>query len=477
MTTATVISGKSGEAGAKTLRSTAEGRFLFLDDEEDIRISTRQAFDLDGLDLECFDHAENMLAEMSAGFSGVVITDIRMPGMDGISLLGKVQEIDPDLPVILVTGHGDIQLAVEAMRRGAYDFIEKPFTAAHLIEVARKALEKRALTLEVRRLRSGAQGIDELEATLPGRSEVMRETRKQIRAAAQAGMDLLIVGETGTGKDITARAIHGLSERAEKPFVSINCGAIPSGHFESELFGHEVGAFPGALRARYGRLEHGRGGTIFLDEVESMPCGLQIKFLQVLQDRSISRLGSNETIGLDVRFIAASKVDLEQEVAAGRFRQDLLFRLNTMTIRLPELALRPGDIPLLFSDLVYQAASRHRLETRPVPPTLLAELSARAWPGNVRELKNAAERFALGLDLFGEGTAPAEESSGSTLSEQMASHERRLIASSLAAHGGSLKPVYEALGISRKSLYEKMQRHGLSREDFLDRQSKNHPSR
>ena len=469
MTADPAISGHPGNS-QQAGRQPAEGRLLFLDDEEDIRIATRQAFDLDGLDLECFDTAEKILAEITPGFSGVIITDIRMPGMDGISLLGRVLEIDPDVPVILVTGHGDIQLAVEAMRSGAYDFIEKPFTTAHLIAVARKALEKRALTLEVRRLRSGARGTDELEAILPGRSEIMRETRKQIRAAAQAGMDLLIVGETGTGKDLTARAIHRLSERAERPFVSINCGAIPADHFESELFGHEVGAFPGALRARYGRLEHARGGTVFLDEVESMPFELQIKFLQVLQDRSISRLGSNETIELDVRFIAASKVDLAKEVAAGRFRQDLLFRLNAMTIRLPELAARPGDIPLLFSGLVVEAANRHHVEPRAVPPALLAGLPSRPWPGNVRELKNVAERFALGLDLFGEGAAALGEITGDTLAEQMARHERKLIASSLAAHGGSLKPVYESLGISRKSLYEKMQRHGLSREDYLDKE-------
>ena len=468
--TGEAVADTSPGKGQRPARDPADGRILFLDDEEDIRISTRQAFDLDGLELECFDAAETILAEIKPGFSGVIITDIRMPGMDGIELLGKVLETDPDLPVILVTGHGDIQLAVEAMRRGAYDFIEKPFTTAHLIEVSRKALEKRALTLELRRLRSGAQGVDVLEATLPGRSEIMRETRKKIRAAAQAGMDLLIVGETGTGKDITARAIHRLSERAEKPFVSINCGAIPADHFESELFGHEVGAFPGALRARYGQLEHARGGTVFLDEVESMPFELQIKFLQVLQDRSIRRLGSNETIELDVRFIAASKVDLAKEVADGRFRQDLLFRLNAVTIRLPELALRPGDIPLLFSGFVQEAATRHRLDPRVVAPMLLTELSSRAWPGNVRELKNAAERFALGLDLFGgEATAASQEAPGSTLAEQMSEHERKLIASSLAAHGGSLKPVYEALGISRKSLYEKMQRHGLSREDYLDK--------
>ncbi|MCB1422886.1 MAG: sigma-54-dependent Fis family transcriptional regulator [Nitratireductor sp.] len=461
----------ASHAGGQPARDPADGRILFLDDEEDIRISTRQAFDLDGLELECFDAAEKILAEIRPGFSGVIITDIRMPGMDGIELLGKVLETDPDLPVILVTGHGDIQLAVEAMRRGAYDFIEKPFTTAHLIAVSRKALEKRALTLELRRLRSGAHGIDVLEATLPGRSEIMRETRKQIRAAAQAGMDLLIVGETGTGKDITARAIHRLSERAEKPFVSINCGAIPADHFESELFGHEVGAFPGALRARYGRLEHARGGTVFLDEVESMPFELQIKFLQVLQDRSIRRLGSNETIELDVRFIAASKVDLAKEVGGGRFRQDLLFRLNAVTIRLPELALRPGDIPLLFSGFVQEAANRHQVEPPTAAPMLLTDLSSRAWPGNVRELKNAAERFALGLDLFGgERADSSHETPGSTLAEHMSEHERKLIASSLAAHGGSLKPVYEALGISRKSLYEKMQRHGLSREDYLDKQ-------
>jgi two-component system C4-dicarboxylate transport response regulator DctD len=255
-----------------------------------------------------------------------------------------------------------------------------------------------------------------------------------------------------------ARALHDISARASRPFIAINCAALPANLIESELFGHEAGAFPGAVRPRYGKFEHGRGGTILLDEIGSMPFDLQAKFLRVLQERMISRLGSNETVPLDVRFIATSKVDLEAEVACGRFRADLLYRLNVATIHVPSLSQRRADVPLLFMQLVREAAARYGKDDMAVPPDVISDVAQRDWPGNVRELRNAADRFVLGLD----GGGRQAEAAG--LAERVAEFERGVIASALVAHNGSLRPVYESLGISRKTLYEKMQKYGLDKK-------------
>ncbi|MEO0717560.1 MAG: sigma-54 dependent transcriptional regulator [Pseudomonadota bacterium] len=444
-------------------------KVLFVDDEEHLRLAAQQALDLAELDAECFADAEQVLSLPSRNFDGVLITDIRMPGLDGMELMRRVLEIDPEFPVVLVTGHGDVQLAVEAMRLGAYDFVEKPFASNHLIEVARRAIDKRRLTLENRALRSAAAGRDRLEARLIGRAAAMVDLRRQIRAVAATDTDVLIIGETGTGKEVAARALHAVSDRREKPFVAINCGGLPAELIESELFGHEVGAFPGALRARYGKFEHARGGAVFLDEIESMPVELQVKLLRVIQDRSIIRLGSNDAIDLDVRFIAASKADLEHEAAEGRFRSDLLYRLNVVTLRIPSVAQRAEDVPRLFSHLVTEAAIRYKRETLEVPSAVLAQVAARDWPGNVRELRNAAERFVLGLDLeLSSDADPHAEAKQSSLAERVSEFERNAISAELTAQNGRLKETYEALGLSRKSLYEKMQKYGLSRSDFSE---------
>src|SRR5690606_4264276 len=254
--------------------------------------------------------ADHLLELIGYSFGGVVVTDIRMPGLDGMTLMHRIRELDPEIPVILVTGHGDVQLAVRAMREGAYDFLEKPFTPQHLAGVIRRAMRRRGLALENRRLRAVAGKHDDLEARLPGRTPVMVDLRYRIRAIGATDADTLIIGETGVGKEVVARALHDISPRANKPFIAINCAALPENLIESELFGHEAGAFPGAIRPRYGKFEHGRGGTILLDEIGSMPFDLQAKFLRVLQERVITRLGSNEVVPLDVRFIATSKADL-----------------------------------------------------------------------------------------------------------------------------------------------------------------------
>lgn len=443
---------------------------LFVDDEEHLRLAAEQALQLADLPVTCLAQAEKALARISRNFPGILVTDIRMPGMDGIELMRRALEIDSEFPVILVTGHGDVELAVQCMREGAYDFLEKPYAPSRLVETVRRALDKRRLTLENRALRSQVGGRDAIEARLTGRSAAMVDLRHQIRAIAATEADVLIVGATGTGKEVAARALHRASARGDWPFVHINCAALPEALIESELFGHEAGAFPGATRARYGKFEHGRGGTVFLDEIESMPQPMQAKLLHAIQNRAITRLGSNDPVELDVRFVAASKTDLEAEAAAGRFRSDLLYRLNVVTLRVPDLTERREDIPRLFVQLVNEAAARYKRPAPDVPGAVLNAVSARTWPGNVRELRNAADRFALGLDLaIGDGAVGATPVEGrANLSDKVADFERALIAASLTAHGGSLKETYEALGLSRKALYEKMQKYGLDRAAFIE---------
>ena len=435
---------------------------LLIDDDEAMRRSTEQALELAGLAVTSVASAEEALALAGPGFGGAVLSDIRMPGMDGMTLLQRLGEMDRDLPVILITGHAEVSLAVEAMRRGAYDFIEKPFVTQDLLIVLRRALEHRALVMENRRLRAVAGQRDDVEARLPGRSAAMIDLRRLIRTIGPSEADVLITGPTGAGKEVVARALHDLSPRAGKPFIAINCAALPEALIESELFGHEAGAFPGALRPRYGRFEHARGGTILLDEIGSMPLDLQAKLLRVLQERVITRLGSNDPVTLDVRFMATSKVDLAGEVAAGRFREDLFYRLSVALCRVPPLAARREDVPVLFLQLAREAAARQGVEDRQPPPDLLASLAARDWPGNVRELRNAADRWVLGL----EGEAGGAE--GTRLADRVAGFERSVIAAAITAHSGHLRRVYESLGISRKTLYEKMQKHGLDRRLIVD---------
>jgi two-component system C4-dicarboxylate transport response regulator DctD len=435
---------------------------LFVDDEEDLRMAAAQTLELADLPVTPLAEADLALSHVARDFPGVLVTDIRMPGMDGMELMRRALEIDPALPVIIVTGNGDVELAVQAMRDGAYDFLEKPYNPAELVAVIRRALDKRRLTLENRALRNQVGGRDAIEARLIGRSEVMVHLREQVRAVAATEADALITGETGTGKEVIARAIHRASARRERPFVHINCAALPTDLVESELFGHAPGAFAGAMKMRYGKFEHARGGTVFLDEIDSLTTAVQAKFLHAIQNRQITPLGSNDTVDLDVRFLAACKEPLEKAVDEGRFRGDLLYRLNVVTLQAPPLSARREDIPRLFMHLVGEAATRYKMPMVEVDADTLADIATRDWPGNVRELRNAADRFVLGLSA---GTDTDSTVPGS-LADQMAAHEKALISATLAANAGSLKQTYEGLGVSRKALYEKMQKHGLDREDF-----------
>lgn len=437
---------------------------LFVDDEEHLRIAAAQTFELAEIDCRCVASADDALGFLDRDFGGVLVTDIRMPGTDGIALMQKALQMDADLPIIVVTGHGDVDLAVKCIKDGAYDFLEKPCEPARLIVCVRRALERRRLTLENRAMKEQLKLPSSVEKRLVGRSAPMVALRKRVTAVASTDADVLITGDTGTGKEVAARTIHRASERAKNPFVHVNCAALPDALIESELFGSEAGAFPGSTRARVGKLEHARGGTLCLDEIDSLPLALQAKLLDVLHNRCVTRLGSNDAIPLDIRVIAISKVRLEQAAAQGVFRPDLLYRLNVVTLDMPDLSERREDIPGLFTILAAEAAARYGRPNPDVPIDTLGDLSAQDWPGNVRELRNAAERFVLGLTEAQSGIQDAAP----TLADRMAKHERALISATIMAHGGRLKETYESLGLSRKTLYDKMQKHGLAREDFVD---------
>ncbi|MGD1880684.1 MAG: sigma-54-dependent transcriptional regulator [Kiloniellaceae bacterium] len=451
----------------------SDGRVLFVDDEEPLRDAVKQGLELCGHDVTCYNTARQVEPQLSRNLYGVLVSDIKMPGMDGLALLKRALEIDPALPVVLVTGHGDVPLAVEAMRAGVYDFIEKPFDMAHLATVVARALEKRRLVLENRALRQELETGSGLEARLVGRSAAMERLRGQVHALADTDADVLLVGETGSGKEVVARGLHDFGGRAKGPFVAINCGAVPADIIESELFGHVAGAFTGAQKARTGKLEFADGGTVLLDEIESMPPDLQVKLLRAIETRSIERLGSNTAVPLDIRFVAASKADLGAACRAGKFREDLYYRLNVVSLALPPLRERREDVPLLFHHLAREARGRYRREIPELDGGLLAALMAYDWPGNVRELRNAADRFVLGLGEVVPGSAVfagLQDLGQGPLSDRLDAVEKSILAAELRRHGGSLKATYEALGISRKTLYDKLQNHGLKREDFLERE-------
>jgi two-component system C4-dicarboxylate transport response regulator DctD len=435
---------------------------IVVDDEAPIREAVEQWLSLSGFDVQVFSRAEDCLAQLPEHFPGVILSDVRMPGMSGLELLAQVQARDADLPLILLTGHGDVPMAVEAMRDGAYDFLEKPFSPETLIINLRRALEKRRLVLENRRLHEQADTRTQLEATLLGVSPPLQALRRQVLDLSQLPVNVLIRGETGSGKELVARCLHDMGPRAGKPFVALNCAAIPEQLFEAELFGHESGAFTGAQGRRIGKLEYASGGTLFLDEIESMPLAQQVKLLRVLQDQRLERLGSNQSLTVDLRIIAATKPDLLEEARAGRFREDLAYRLNVAELRLPPLRERREDIPLLFSHFARTAAERLG---RPVPELSgqqLAQLLGSDWPGNVRELANAAERQILGL-----GTPAADlPQAGQSLAAQQEAFEAHCLRSALSRHKGDIKAVLNELQLPRRTLNEKMQRHGLLREMF-----------
>ncbi|RRV17243.1 sigma-54-dependent transcriptional regulator [Pseudomonas saudiphocaensis] len=439
---------------------------LLVDDDPYLRKALSQTLDLAGLSVLDLDDARNLAQRLPADWPGVVVSDIRMPGIDGLQLLQQLQSHDAELPVLLITGHGDVQLAVQAMRAGAYDFLEKPFPSEALLDSVRRALALRQLVLDNRSLRLALADRQQLSARLLGQSPAMQRLREQIGALAGTQADVLILGETGAGKEVVARALHDLSSRRDGPFVAINAGALAESVVESELFGHEAGAFTGAQKRRIGKFEFANGGTLFLDEIESMSMDVQVKLLRMLQERVVERLGGNQTIRLDIRVIAATKEDLRLASDQGRFRADLYYRLNVAPLRIPPLRERSEDVLLLFQHFSETAATRHGMSIRELRPEQRGQLLQHSWPGNIRELQNTAERFALGLPL---GLETTDEESGATaeasarsLNEQVEAFERSLIAAELARGHTSLRSVAEALGLPRKTLHDKLRKHGLS---------------
>ena len=436
---------------------------MVVDDESSIRNAVEQWLSLSGFEVQLFSRADECLAQLPAHFPGVILSDVRMPGMTGLELLAEVQRRDADLPVILLTGHGDVPMAVEAMRDGAYDFLEKPFSPETLLGSLRRALEKRRLVLENRALHVQADNRAKLDATLLGVSRGLQTLRRQVLDLATLPVNVLIRGETGSGKELVARCLHDFGPRADKPFVALNCAAIPEQLFEAELFGHESGAFTGASGKRIGKLEYADGGTLFLDEIESMPLAQQVKLLRVLQEQKLERLGSNQSIRVDLRIIAATKPDLLDEARAGRFREDLAYRLNVAELRLPPLRERREDIPLLFETFAQQAAERLGRTFAPLSGPQLSHLLSHDWPGNVRELANVAERQVLGL---GEPETVGIDP-GQSLAAQQEAFEAHCLRAALTRHKGDVKAVLEELQLPRRTFNEKLQRHGLSREMFI----------
>ncbi len=439
-------------------------KVLFVEDDPPVRLSLSQSLELAGLEVQACGTAEEALPEIVPGAQIVVMSDVRLPGMDGMRLLEHVMNVDPSIPVVLITAHGDVAMAVQAMRIGAYDFIEKPFAPERFVETALRALDKRMLRNAVDDLRSQLQRANGIEAVLLGQSGAMQQVRKQILNLADTSADVMILGETGTGKELVARCLHDQSKRRDRHFVAINCGGLPENLFESELFGHEPGAFTSAAKRRVGKLEFANGGTLLLDEIETMPVPLQIKLLRVLQERRLERLGSNEEVPINVRVIAATKADLKAMSEAQQFRGDLYYRLNVATLTLPPLRERREDIPLLFQHFIAQAAARYERPAPELDPQRLRELMSHDWPGNVREIRNAADRFVLGL--AGGNEAQLIEPTPLTLAKQMDLIEKTLIEQALRRCHGKIPAVMELLGTPKKTLYDKLHRHGIELERF-----------
>ncbi|MBD9374993.1 sigma-54-dependent Fis family transcriptional regulator [Rhizobium sp. ARZ01] len=438
---------------------------LLIDDDHALLRATAQTLELAGFEVSPLQSAAGALAVLDAGFEGVVISDIRMPGIDGLQLFGRIREIDDEMPVILITGHGDIPMAVKAIQDGVYDFIAKPFPAETLVQAVRRAAEMRRLVIENRRLREAATKIED-DLPLIGQTPAMERLRQTLRQIAETDVDVLVTGETGSGKEVVARLLHDWSRRARGNFVALNCGALPEQIIESELFGHEPGAFTGAQKKRIGRIEHSSGGTLFLDEIESMPLSAQVQMLRVLEMREVTPLGTNEVRPVDLRIVAAAKVDLGDPVQRKSFREDLYYRLNVVAVSIPPLRERREDVPLLFSYFAERAARRFGREVPSPTPAVARHLKEHAWPGNVRELSHFAERVVLGLEPAEPRSDPIADGALASLPERLEQQEAAIIRATLTSFDGDVQRTVAALGIPRKTFYDKLQRHGIVRSDF-----------
>jgi two-component system C4-dicarboxylate transport response regulator DctD len=429
----------------------------FVDDDDTLRDANMESLELEGIPARAFVDAEAALVGIDAGFRGVIVSDIRMPRIDGLELLGLIRAIDPEIPVLLITGHADVPTALSALRDGAFDFLTKPFAADHLIASVRRALDSRRLVLDNRRLRE-ASVVAEESFPLIGESRVMRELRQTIVKVAQSDFDVLLEGETGTGKELVALLLHRGSPRRSRPFVAVNCGALDERQAQAELFGTIDGR--GLLRPS--RLEHIDRGTLFLDEIDSTRPEVQPKLLRLIEEREVLQPGADRPKLVDIRVIAAAKENLRGAVSEGRFRDDLFYRLDVIRLRMPPLRERRADIPLLFAHFLQAGAEKLGRPLPTIGAPVRAYLSDHDWPGNVRELRNFAHRCVI--DVFEGRSDPARIDL--SLPERLADFEARTLRDTLISVGGNTAEAAELLRIPRKTLYDKLARHDIDPSEF-----------
>jgi two-component system, NtrC family, nitrogen regulation response regulator NtrX len=451
---------------------------LVVDDEKNIRRTLRMVLETEGYEVSEAESAEDALKLLEAEPVDLAVLDVRLPGMDGLTLLSRARELWRDLPVIVISGHADTPDVVEAMKRGALDFFSKPVDRDRVLvsvrnALARRSLEERVKDLSARERRFGDEML--------GESPVMQRLREEIAKVAPTNGRVLVVGESGTGKELIAHEIHRQSKRAAAAFVKVNCAAIPSELIESELFGHEKGSFSGAGARRRGQFEVAHGGTLFLDEIGDMSLSAQAKVLRALQTGEVTRVGAERTFLVDVRVIAATNKDLEAEAREGTFREDLFFRLNVVPLRAPPLRERLGDVPLLAERFLQLAVRENGMRPKLVAPEVYSRLKEYRWPGNVRELRNVCERMAImsGERITGEdvpeyvrpreAAQPSGEAGDLTrygevpLKELRELVERDYILKKLEEHDWNITQAAQALGVERTNLHKKIKQHGLSR--------------
>ncbi len=476
--------------GAKTALSDAQKQVLVADDEPNLRRVLSAQLHRDGYEVIAVEDGQAALDALEAHHVDVVITDLRMPRVDGMELLKQVTRTHPDVPVIMITAHGTVDTAVEALKLGAFDYITKPFEQSEFRNVVAKASRTRELSQRDVALESSEPG----RYRLIGQSQPMSEVYQVIERVADTPSTVLITGESGTGKELIARALHENSSRKNKPFIRVNCAAIPRDLIESELFGYEKGAFTGAVTSKPGRFELAHDGTLFLDEIGEIPVNMQVKLLRAIQEQEFERVGGIKTIEVDVRLVAATNRDLQEEIKHARFREDLYYRLNVVQVRLPPLRERTSDIPLLVDHFSRRFRGKLKKDVRGATDAAMERLLSHPWPGNIRELENVIERCILfcDSDRIDVGDLPPElrmasiappsaEAKPATAEEKRPSErptpglkeavreatsrvERELIVRALQQTGGNVTHTARLLKISRKSLQTKMKELGL-RED------------
>jgi two-component system nitrogen regulation response regulator NtrX len=447
-------------------------RVLIVDDEAGIRTTLAGILEDEGYRTGGAETAAEGLERIQREAFDLVLLDVWLPDGDGLELLEELRQASPELPVIMISGHANVDAAVKAIRLGAYDFLEKPLSLSRVVLTVANALERQRLSRELRQL----EGRLERSEPLIGDSPAMRRLKEELARAAASDSRILVVGENGTGKELVARQVHRLSQRCRGPFVDVNCAAIPEDLIESELFGHVKGAFTGAAEDRPGRFEQADGGTLFLDEVADMSLKTQAKVLRVLQEQRFERVGGTSSIAVDVRVLAATNKDLEEEIQENRFREDLYFRLAVIPLLVPPLRQRSEDIPLLVDHFLAHFAREIGRRPKQMAPTALQRLAAYAWPGNVRELRNLVERMmimvpgeVIGADDLppsikgagGERYRPLWEQDFPSLREARAQFEKRYIERKLAECEGNVSRTAQELGLERSNLYRKMKAYQI----------------